>query len=357
MTESNKTYRKSSRNTAVAVGLGGAAILASGFLVLQVNSLDQRYGRIEESIGYYTGELQSAQQQLALAREQYRELSDQNQNLTQEVASAESSRQSAAQRQADAQARLEASQAELTAVQYRLAEAQETIADAQRIERETAQALQRRNGLETELVDLEGEVQALGERQQALSAGVDQTQSAVDRLEERRGELQREADRLAPAVEDLRAQQRLVEQLQDEQDRLEQNRDDLNASIASARTELATSEERADAAEGRISDPKLADLPRRVAVWTPHAMRRIDLEDAVQGAAQLLHQIQSLAQTEVLRNGLIMTPARGAATEKSAAHGRASATAIAIGPAGEDLSKGFQAVRDFIRSELYEVAT
>ncbi|CUH68382.1 hypothetical protein TG4357_03531 [Thalassovita gelatinovora] len=81
-----------------------------------------------------------------------------------------------------------------------------------------------------------------------------------------------------------------------------------------------------------------ADLPRRVAVWAPHAMRRIGLEDAVQGAAQLLHQIQPLAQTEVLRNGLIMTPARGDAAGESAAHGRASATAAhpsSSGPARE----------------------
>ena len=107
----------------------------------------------------------------------------------------------------------------------------------------------------------------------------------------------------------------------------------------------------------RISYPKRADLPRRVAVWTPHAMRRIDLADAVHGAAQLLHQIQSLAQTEVLRNGLIMTPARGVAAGEIAVHGRVTATAIAIGPAGEDLANGFQAVRDFVRSELYEAAT
>lgn len=105
----------------------------------------------------------------------------------------------------------------------------------------------------------------------------------------------------------------------------------------------------------RISDPTRSDLPRRVAVWTPHALRRIDLEDSVQGAAQLLQQIQALAQTEVLRNGLIMTPARGVASEMSATNGSANVTAIAIGPAGQDLSKGLQAVRDFIRCELYEV--
>ena len=105
----------------------------------------------------------------------------------------------------------------------------------------------------------------------------------------------------------------------------------------------------------RISDPSRADLPRRVAVWTPHAMRKISLEDAARDAAFLLHQVQSLAQTEVLRNGLIMTPARGCASKATAVQGKAMATAISIGPAGNDLASGFEAVRDFIRGELHEV--
>lgn len=105
----------------------------------------------------------------------------------------------------------------------------------------------------------------------------------------------------------------------------------------------------------RISDPSRSELPRRVAVWTPHAMRRIVLEDAAREAALLLNQVQPLAQMEVLRDGLIMTPARGLASQASAVQGKATATAIAIGPAGEDLASGFEAVRDFIRSELYEV--
>lgn len=106
----------------------------------------------------------------------------------------------------------------------------------------------------------------------------------------------------------------------------------------------------------RISDPSQTDLPRRVAVWTPHAMRRIAIEDCANEAVTLLHQLQPLAQTEVLRHGLIMTPARGQAGEASAIHGRATVKAIALGPAGDDLAKGFNAVRDFVRSELYEAS-
>jgi hypothetical protein len=86
-------------------------------------------------------------------------------------------------------------------------------------------------------------------------------------------------------------------------------------------------------------------------------MRRLALEDSAADAAKLLQQIQPLAQTEVFRHGLIMTPARGHAEATSANHGTAAVSAIALGPAGEDLARGFESVRDFVRSEIYEAAT
>lgn len=103
----------------------------------------------------------------------------------------------------------------------------------------------------------------------------------------------------------------------------------------------------------RISDPKRADLPRRVAVWAPHAMRRVAIEESAIEAASLIDRLQPLAQTEVFRHGLILTPARGLAQTINRIHGQAAVQAIAIGPAGVDLTKGFEAVRDFIRSELH----
>jgi hypothetical protein len=106
----------------------------------------------------------------------------------------------------------------------------------------------------------------------------------------------------------------------------------------------------------RISDPSRTDLPRRVAVWTPHAMRRLVLEDCVTEAATLLHEIQPLARTEVLRNGLIMTPARGRPETASVTRGKVAVTAIALGPAGADLAMGFDAVRDFVQSEILETS-
>lgn len=106
----------------------------------------------------------------------------------------------------------------------------------------------------------------------------------------------------------------------------------------------------------RISDPSRADLPRRVAVWTPHTMRRLALEESAAEAAMLLQQMQPLAQTEVLRHGLIMTPARGRAETANATRGNTAVKAIALGPAGKDLATGFEAVSDFVRSEIYEAA-
>lgn len=106
----------------------------------------------------------------------------------------------------------------------------------------------------------------------------------------------------------------------------------------------------------KISDPNRSDLPRRVAVWTPHAMRRIDLEESATEAAARLQTIQPLAQIEVLRHGLIMTPARGCAGSVHVSTARTAVHAIALGPVGADLAEGFEAVRTFIRSEIYEAA-
>lgn len=94
-----------------------------------------------------------------------------------------------------------------------------------------------------------------------------------------------------------------------------------------------------------------------MAVWTPHTLRRLELETEVGDAAMLLLQLQQLASNEVLRHGLIMTPARGKAETIEAHRGKASVRAIALGPAGADLAKGFEAVRDFVRGEIHGVAT
>lgn len=150
MTESNRTYRKSSRNTAIAAVLGGVAICASGYLVFAVNSLDHKYGRIAEDFEHYNGQLQTTRAHVATMRQDLTTLSDQKANLTQEVALAEASRRSAAQQEADAQARLAAARDELAGLQERLAEARQTISQADRLTRENEAAQSRRAALESE---------------------------------------------------------------------------------------------------------------------------------------------------------------------------------------------------------------
>lgn len=104
----------------------------------------------------------------------------------------------------------------------------------------------------------------------------------------------------------------------------------------------------------RITDPNRSDIPRRVAVWTPHAMQRLNLNDDVGEAARVLQQIQPLATSEILRHGLILTPARGRAESVYEARVGVQVKAIALGPSGEDLAYGFKEVREFIRSEIYQ---
>ncbi|KQZ57381.1 hypothetical protein ASD63_23565 [Ensifer sp. Root558] len=103
----------------------------------------------------------------------------------------------------------------------------------------------------------------------------------------------------------------------------------------------------------RISDINKGGLPRRVAVWTPHAMARLDLNDAVKLANERLGEIQSFSQTEVLRNGLILTPSHGIFESCLANGGRTRVDGIALEASGEGLRKGLDAIRTFARSEIY----
>lgn len=103
----------------------------------------------------------------------------------------------------------------------------------------------------------------------------------------------------------------------------------------------------------RITDPNRTDLPRRVAVWTPHAMERIDVAQSAQDGVSLLQQVQSLASHEIMRDGLIMTPARGRAEAIEERRGSVRLKAIALGPSGNELAQGFSEVRAFVRSEIY----
>lgn len=56
MTSSNETSRRSRTYTFVAGVLATLVFIALGALIYEVNDLNDRYGRIAEDIGYYSGE-------------------------------------------------------------------------------------------------------------------------------------------------------------------------------------------------------------------------------------------------------------------------------------------------------------
>ena len=106
----------------------------------------------------------------------------------------------------------------------------------------------------------------------------------------------------------------------------------------------------------RISAPSRSDVPRRVAVWTPHAMGRLNLEEDIREATKLIEQLQPLATNEILRDGLIMTPAHGAAEALIDTRRLVRVHGIALGASGETLAKGLESVRRFVRSDVFRDA-
>lgn len=107
----------------------------------------------------------------------------------------------------------------------------------------------------------------------------------------------------------------------------------------------------------RITDPTRGDLPRRVAVWTPHAMQRFNLEQSAEDSLERVKQIQRFSSHEVLRNGLILAPAHGMSEAITKSHDNLSVNAIALGASGQTLADGLNALRAFARSEIYRGVT
>ncbi|GGH63628.1 hypothetical protein GCM10011341_38870 [Frigidibacter albus] len=103
----------------------------------------------------------------------------------------------------------------------------------------------------------------------------------------------------------------------------------------------------------RITDPSRSDVPRRIAVWTPHAMERLDIQDAVDGAATTLAEIAQIASNEVMRDGLILTPAQDKPEHAISSKGKARVDAIAFDASGDSLRLGMEALRDFIRRDIW----
>lgn len=106
----------------------------------------------------------------------------------------------------------------------------------------------------------------------------------------------------------------------------------------------------------RITDIVKGGMPRRVAVWTPHAMSRIDLIEAAERANERLVEIQPFGQTEVLRDGLILTPSHGQYEACISRGTRTRVDGIAFEASGAGLRQGLDAIRAFARSEIYAAA-
>lgn len=103
----------------------------------------------------------------------------------------------------------------------------------------------------------------------------------------------------------------------------------------------------------RITDVNRVELQRRVAVWTPHALAKLDLSDAVTGANQRLAELQNISSRETLRHGLILTPAFGAPQVDFAQSGRTHVNGIALDASGDGLRIGLESIRAFARSEAF----
>lgn len=103
----------------------------------------------------------------------------------------------------------------------------------------------------------------------------------------------------------------------------------------------------------KITDPSGDDFPRRVAVWTPHAMERMDLETSVRDAARMLEQIQRVQAQEIMRDGLILLPGHGQPGQFTQLHGKARVEGISLDASGTSLAQGLSALSNFARSDIY----
>ncbi|WP_145110906.1 hypothetical protein [Cereibacter sediminicola] len=108
----------------------------------------------------------------------------------------------------------------------------------------------------------------------------------------------------------------------------------------------------------RISDPlDRSAFPHRVAVWTPHAMTRLDLAAAAQQAAGRLAELAKVpGQQERIRHGLILTPGHRVPESVSSDHGGVFVEAIALDATGASLAAGRAAIRAFLGREIWGAA-
>lgn len=105
----------------------------------------------------------------------------------------------------------------------------------------------------------------------------------------------------------------------------------------------------------RVSDPSdPSAYPHRVAVWTPHSLRKLDLLGASEGAFRRLYDLQRLpSQTERIKHGLILTPAHGEAQTEDIEQSGLLVHAISLDGSGAPLANGRRAIRAFLTRDIW----
>ncbi|MGG7566577.1 hypothetical protein ACQ5SO_10505 [Rhodovulum sp. DZ06] len=102
-----------------------------------------------------------------------------------------------------------------------------------------------------------------------------------------------------------------------------------------------------------VHTPGARDFPRHIAIWTPHAMERINPAAAAEQARDTLEELQRVPSDEILRDGLILTPAHGPFARKARQGPRTRIEAIALGASGAALGDGLSALGAYLRSDIW----
>ena len=111
----------------------------------------------------------------------------------------------------------------------------------------------------------------------------------------------------------------------------------LRAHIAIRVSELSTSEK------------------RKIVVWTPHTMNRMDLEVATKDATDILLKAQRVQSVyDNIKNGLIIVPGHDKSEVKNNEVGGVSVEGIALDASGKSLAVGTRAICDYVQGKITE---
>lgn len=97
-----------------------------------------------------------------------------------------------------------------------------------------------------------------------------------------------------------------------------------------------------------ITDPSRPGYTRRVAIWAPHSMERLELRQSVYDANQLLNRLQGGSSVDQLSDGVIITPGHDRPEEYSSSIGKGEVHGISFDASGESLRFGMDALNRFV---------